>query len=254
MATPIAPVALGAPVAPVAKLKKPTPFNGTDNSLATVSAWIYRVTVYTRDTADPIRRTETASSFLEYHAETWFMAKYKNGMNIPVFNVFIQDFKKRYTRIDEQRQLLQKIETMRQGDKSVLDYANDFEQVLNMIGEDNYSLEWAKLHFEKGLEMDTRLVAAPIFLETDTIEELASKAQRVFEIRAPLRRQQTRQNSRQPATSHQARSSAIPVPAATPRGPLAKLTDIEREYLRANKGCFRCRKINAGHMAATYMS
>ena len=94
-------------------------------------------------------------------------------------------------------------------------------------------------------------MAAPIFLETDTIEELASKAQHVFEIRTPLRRQQTRQNSRQPATSHQARSSAIPGPAATPRGPLPKLTDIEREYLRANKGCFRCRKLNTGHMAVT---
>jgi hypothetical protein len=28
-----------------------------------------------------------------------------------------------------------------------------------------------------------------------------------------------------------------------------KLTDAERTYLRNNRGCFKCRKINAGHIA-----
>lgn len=30
---------------------------------------------------------------------------------------------------------------------------------------------------------------------------------------------------------------------------LKPLTDNERQYLRKNEGCFRCRKVRAGHLA-----
>jgi hypothetical protein len=49
--------------------------------------------------------------------------------------------------------------------------------------------------------------------------------------------------------SHHGRS---PTPYSRPSGTsasLPKLTDSLREELRANNGCFRCRKHNAGHLA-----
>jgi len=51
------------------------------------------------------------------------------------------------------------------------------------------------------------------------------------------------------SSSHRGRS---PTPYSRPSGtsaPLPKLTDSLREELRANNGCFRCRKHNAGHLA-----
>jgi hypothetical protein len=57
-----------------------------------------------------------------------------------------------------------------------------------------------------------------------------------------------RNRSAAPAAS--SRRSPSPSAAAPSRGPLPPLTDKLREELRANNGCFRCRKPNAGHVAA----
>jgi hypothetical protein len=66
-----------------------------------------------------------------------------------------------------------------------------------------------------------------------------------FRGRSPTPRDTT---SSRPRPSTPARRSPSPTPSSsTPR--LAPLTDAERDYLRANNGCFRCRKINANHLS-----
>lgn len=50
-----------------------------------------------------------------------------------------------------------------------------------------------------------------------------------------------------PPTPFRGRSSSRS--STSPRRPLPKLTDVERQKLRDNNGCFRCRKYNAGHFA-----
>jgi hypothetical protein len=72
----------------------------------------------------------------------------------------------------------------------------------------------------------------------------------------------SRSSSRPPTPSRSSRpghrsSSPFPRPSRSSLSPasssssarLSKLTDAERAYLRANHGCFRCRQINADHVA-----
>ena len=47
------------------------------------------------------------------------------------------------------------------------------------------------------------------------------------------------------------RNPSANLSSATPRDPLPPLTDALRAELRANNGCFRCRKMNAGHIASS---
>lgn len=55
-----------------------------------------------------------------------------------------------------------------------------------------------------------------------------------------------------PSPSLAASRSSVPStrPETESRSRLAKLTNLEKDWLRANKGCFHCRKLDAGHEAA----
>ncbi|KWU40960.1 hypothetical protein RHOSPDRAFT_27953, partial [Rhodotorula sp. JG-1b] len=64
----------------------------------------------------------------------------------------------------------------------------------------------------------------------------------------------TKRQQKSVATTSSSTSRASAAPSTTPsdsgsRPKVSKLTSLEKDWLRANEGCFRCRKIRAGHEA-----
>jgi len=84
------------------------------------------------------------------------MAKYASAAQLPTFDEFIQAFKACFTRADDARQLCLSIESMTQGSRSVLEYHAKFQTVISQIGEDVVDMDWACLHFERGLTASIR--------------------------------------------------------------------------------------------------
>lgn len=229
-----------------AKSNKPAPFTGKDSSLAAVNAWIFRIKAYLRDVEDPAEKTEKAATYLTETAEQWFIAKYARLDPLPNFDDFLPAFKARFTRADDERQLRKRIESITQGTRSAVDYGTEFQTLMTEIGEDKVDMVWAKQHFERGLERRIQYSVVPHFTDEDTIDSMIDKAQRSFEFHQRMRLENP---SKPPPVN---RSPSAPGPSGTPRSTsvaprLSKLTDAERDNLRANNGCFKCRKANAGH-------
>ena len=143
-------------IIPTLKEAKPSPFSGEDTSLAIVNAWIFKICAHVRASTDEEEKVETAASFLTGTAELWFMVKYVSGAQLPTFDEFIQALKARFTRADDARQLRLSIENMTQGSRSVLEYHAEFQTVISQIGEDVVDMDWACLHFERGLTASIR--------------------------------------------------------------------------------------------------
>jgi len=120
-------------------------------SLAIVNAWIFKIHAHVRASTDEEEKVETAASFLTSMAELWFMAKYASAAQLPTFDEFIQAFKACFTHADDARQLHLSIESLTQGSRSVLEYHAEFQTVISQIGEDIVNMDWARLHFERGL-------------------------------------------------------------------------------------------------------
>ena len=151
-------------------------------SLTIVNAWIFKICAHIRASMDEGEKVETAASFLTSMAELWFMAKYASAAWLPTFDEFIQAFKARFTPADDARQLRLSIENMTQGPCSVLEYHTEFQTVISRIGEDVVDMDWARLHFERGLTASIRRHVVINGHLTDSLDDLAALGQRVFDV------------------------------------------------------------------------
>jgi len=167
---------------PTLKKAKPPPLSGEDTSLTIVNAWFFKIRAHVRASTDEEEKAETAASFLTGTAELWFMAKYASAAQLPTFDEFIQAFKARFTRADDAHQLCLSIEIMTQGSRSVLEYHAEFQTVISRIGEDVVDMDWARLHFERGLTTSIRRHVAINGHPTDSLNDLATLGQRVFNV------------------------------------------------------------------------
>ena len=89
-------------------------------------------------------------------AEQWFMAKYVMATTVPTFDVFVQEFKKRFTCADNSRQLHLTIKSIALGSRAVLMYHTEFQTLLCQLGEDGIDKDWARMHFKCGLRRNIR--------------------------------------------------------------------------------------------------
>ena len=71
-----------------------------------------------------------------------------------------------------------------QSDRSPLDYAANFEMILTEIRHDKYDKVWAQRHFERGLDREIQRQVGPQFTAADTIDDMATRAQRAYEFQA----------------------------------------------------------------------
>jgi len=245
---------------PTLKKAKPPPFSAENTSLAVVNAWIFKIRAHVRASTDEEEKMETAASFLTGTAELWFMAKYALAARLPTFDEFMQVFKVRFTRVDDARQLRLSIESMTEGSRSVLEYHAEFQTVFSQIGEDIVDMDWAPLHFERGLTASIRQHVAINGHPTDSLDDLATLGQRVFDVNRQLAKENPRMQTH-PTVQNQGSPRPATPRASTPRPDcLGFLTsrmpdglfpelggDEDHEVLRKAGICFRCRQ--PGHMS-----
>ena len=89
-------------------------------------------------------------------AKQWFMAKYTTATTLPTFDVFVQEFKKRFTHADDSHQLHLAIESIMLGSRTVLEYHAEFQTLLCQLSKDGVHKDWAHMHFELGLSHNIR--------------------------------------------------------------------------------------------------
>lgn len=150
---------------------------------------------------------------------------------------------------------------------SVLSYGERFTALMNLLP--NMHPDDARFFYLRGLKPSILSIITGKFQPTSTWQEIHALAMSADSIRLPLSTYNRFQGLSRPepndpmdigninASSHSSATSSrtsSPVPRrnrdrpATPARPrLAKLTDAERERLKAQGACFRCRKV--GHMA-----
>ena len=159
---------------------KPDQYNGADNSLSAVRAWTYRVKTYVKHSPEN-EQTEIAASYLSGPAEKWFVTNYSDDEILPNLPEFLDAFRKHFARADDHRYIRKEVESMTQDRKTVSEYGNDFKSLIAGLGK-NVDLEWAKIHFERGLKQSIQLAIAHSFTDDDTIDTMISKAQRSAEV------------------------------------------------------------------------
>ena len=179
-------------IVPTLKKAKPPPFSGENTSLAIVNAWIFKIRAYVRASTDEEEKVETAASFLTGMAELWFMPKYVLAAQLSTFDKFIQAFKARFTHADDACQLRPSIESMTPGFRSILEYHAEFQTVISQIGEDVVDMDWAHLHFEQGLTTSICHHVAINGCPTDSLDDLTTLGQRVFNVNRQLAKENLR--------------------------------------------------------------
>ena len=198
------------------------------------------------------------------------MAKYASAVELPTFDQFIAAFQTRFTRADDARHLWLTIESMDQGTRSVLEYHTEFETVLSQIGEDT-DMEWARMHFERGLHRGIRRHVALNAPSNATLDELATLGQRAYDVNQQLAKESTRSqtcpanstpgppataSSSHPETFRRTMSTPLPprsdrlgfLTTRTSHGPFPKLTSEEDHTMLRKAGiCFKYRQ--PGHIS-----
>jgi hypothetical protein len=69
----------------------------------------------------------TAAMYLEGNAKLWYMNTYASMTPKPTLDVFLREFKLQHTRTNNDSDIANQLETIRQGNKSVADYAMEFK-------------------------------------------------------------------------------------------------------------------------------
>ena len=211
---------------------KPTPFDGTDNSLAAVNAWIFHIRAYVRGMSED-KQVETAMTFLVGTAERWFLGRWGNAEEFPPLKEFFEEFTKNFARADDAWHLRKRIESITQGTMSPIEYRAEFMIVLNEVGK--HDEIWARQHFERGLSNKLQYSVVQYLTDDDTIDTITSKAQRVWEF------QSLHSTSSRKPSKHSILRQYYTTPTSPSNRP-NKLDEKERARMVATGGCFKCRQ------------
>ena len=241
------------------KPAKPPFFDGKDTSVATVKAWIFSVREYVElSEIEEGKQTRYAAGYLTDTAKTWYINTYASVTPLPDLDTFLNEFKRFYLKTSNENDAADHIESIKQGKMSVSEYSTEFKMHLSELGTGT-DPRWVKRHFLRGLRPKLHIALAPHIADVNDLNRLITMAQDTHDALA-LAGAYDQFTSRtissslsggsQPRTSGSNTTMRSSTPAASTSGTSRKpITDSERAYLRANNGCFWCRKINAGHMS-----
>ena len=239
----------------MSKPAKPLVFSGEDTSVSAVKSWMYSVKDYLELTDTPNdKQTRFASSYLSGTAKIWYINTYGEMDPLPVLGEFLAAFKKFHLKTGTEDDASKGIERIKQGSKTVANYATEFQLLQSEAGPD-VQWSWVKRHFLRGLEKEVRLALAPHTHSVKDLAVLITMAQNTSDSIDQARGEEPRFSStsrlsqRQTSGTFRSASNTDSSSTSSTGRTWSKLTDTERDYLRRNNGCYFCRKINAGHMS-----
>jgi hypothetical protein len=188
-------------------------------------------------------------------------------LHLTHWDEFVHVFKAWWTDPNEAEKALDTIMRGRITQKTSVKLYNDlFNETMNLSGENG--INKAILHaYMTGLKPSVNVAAVAVLNLNPQIDFTVWQALMVQldEQLMQSQTEQTRPGPRNYVPNFPAPAVVTPVghasPTPAPHGqtPIkaetawqyTRLTDSERAYLSANKGCFRCRQINVGHVART---
>lgn len=248
-----------------AKPAKPPTFDGTDTSRPIVLAWIFDVKQYLTLTDTPEdKQTKFAASYLAGVAKTWYITTYADKETTPSLKDFLDAFKKYFSSPTETQDVFSSLEKLRQGSRAANEYVTEFKLLAAQLK--NPDLEYIQFTFLRGLNRKLAEAVVNDIETKDELDEICVKTLKKAAITelvnaihpSEFRRSNPAYSPSRSASATTQRLSPAPRSSNTSKAPqatggrkpmLLKLTDEERVLLSQNNGCFKCRKINAGHMS-----
>lgn len=247
-----------------AVLPKPSTFSGTSD----VDDWLFKAFQYVSELpTSEAGKVRIAGSFLEGSALLWWRRAHEDAPSKEEFPyrtwpAFRDALRELFRPINNVRQARDQLATLQQT-TSVQEYVRQFRFVCLQIP--GIAIEEMMDRFIRGLKPRIREIV--ITSDTSTLEEVMSLAERQdanleWNRRLPSRppppqpHQARHFQPRQPQYHHHQQQRPAPFRPAAQNGPipmeldavhLNPLTPQEREYLRLNRGCYKCRKL--GHFS-----
>ena len=244
-----------------AKLAKPSLFDGTNTSRSTILSWVFDIEQYLIISETPNElQTKYAASYLSGVAKTWYITTYGNRNTVTPLDEFIKAFKAFYLLATEIQDVYNSIENLKQGSRPAKDYVTDYKLLVAQL--DNPGTDWIHYTFLKGLNRKLAEAVVNDLDPKDTLETICNKTlkkasitqlvEAIYANQASDKRNaySSPKNTASPSTSTARSQASVNNRAGTRTVKLGKLTEEEKKLLVANKGCFLCRKINAGHIAS----
>ena len=216
------------------KPKRPTTYSGHRNE--SLEAWIFQMDRYCQLLPVPApNRVSFAGTFLKDHAAMWWRTIYEEIEAQPENNrwtQFITGLKEQFQPINTSETARTRLDQLKQK-TSVRLYNSDFREIMLQLPNMH---EADRVHsYIKGLKPAIASLVA--MQQPDTLlaaQGLADTADTI-------------QFQHMPRRPFVAPRSEYRGPTPMDLDAIEKLTDAERERLRKNGGCFRCRK--TGHLA-----
>ena len=250
-----------------AKPAKPSSFDGSDTSRMTIVTWSFDVSQYLKLTKTPDdEQVPIAASYLSGAAKTWFITTYTDPATYPDLRTFLGQFKANFSSATDQDDVIRSLEGIRMANCSINEYVSDFKLLVNQLENRDSpdTKRWVRLCFLRGLSGRLAELLVNDLSDQDSVNDICTKALKksaVIDYAKSLRLSNLSKTTT-PESSRNARSFSSPrssgsqaVRVGTPtkytsntKKPFrGKLSDEEKELLDRNKGCYSCRKINAGH-------
>ena len=242
------------------KISKPDKFDGTDLSLGHVTAWAFSVEEYMELAGIPdALQTRLAGTWLSGDAKVWYINTYKDVKPLPALAEFIVTFKEYHQVTNGEADIIDRVETIHQDQRTVNQFCAEFKLLINQLGKGKSDLRWVHRHFLRGINKRVRSAMVPHLGGEETLDELVKKAcniARNYEFGKSLENQSqpTKPRYSSPRPSGNNTSSSTSTPAKSKSGRFnkftTKLSDSDRDHLRNNNGCFNCRQINVDHISS----
>jgi len=226
---------------PVQRIKpdRPPPFTGRRSE--SLEAWIFQMQQFCELAPVPqADRINFAATFFKDQAALWWRSYYQtqNWLGAPpTWEAFLVTLRQQFTPVNTSISAYDRLQRLSQK-ASVNAYNHEFRALMLELPDMDAGTRMN--YYMKGLKESIRP-----FVAMQTPADLTAAETIAERVDAVTYKPQTRTPGFQPRPRYQnhAPGGAVPMDLDA----ISKLTDPERERLRRNGGCFRCRK--TGHLA-----
>jgi Ty3 transposon capsid-like protein/Zinc knuckle len=217
--------------------ERPPPFTGKRSE--SLEAWIFQMQQFCVLAPVPLAdRITFAATFFKDQAALWWRAYYQTQdwqAAAPTWDVFLVALRQQFTPVNTSISAYDRLQRLSQK-TSVNAYNHEFRGLMLELPDMDPGTRMN--YYMKGLKDNIRP-----FVAMQTPTTLAAAETIAERVDAVTYKPQTRSSGFQPRPKYHAPGGTIPMDLDA----IGKLTDAERERLRKNGGCFRCRK--TGHLA-----
>ena len=228
----------------------------------TVTAWTFSVEEYMELAEVPDgKQTRLAATWLSGVAKVWYINTYRDVKPLPPLKDFIKAFEEQHLMAHSKADVIKHAETICRGSqRGTSEYSTEFKMLILQLGyKSNEPNDWVMHHYLRGLNKTVRDNLVPhLDKEKDTLDVLIKKANNIarnvefgksldYGFNCPTSASASRSLNAQ--ASPRSASRGYMSYASGMKPVRSKLSDADKDYLRRNKGCFSCGRINAGHIA-----